>query len=64
MEVSETRYIELPQGGTFEVAMTGQFMKILRDHFHLEPIEHISDEYIRMYIFGAVKTALDKAESK
>ena len=64
MEASETRLISLPQGGTLEVSMTDQFKIAVRNHFSLEPDVCLDDDHIRMYIFGAVKTAIDKAEEE
>jgi len=64
MEGSETRNILLPNGGTLHVTMTDQFIVALRNHFKLAADERIEDDHIRMFIFGAVKGALDKAEAE
>lgn len=64
MEGSETRDIALPQGGTLRVTMSDQFITTLRSHFKLGADEQIHDDHVRMFIFGAVKGALDKAENE
>jgi len=54
--------IELPKGGALEVEMTPEFLNVVRDHFNLPKMNTVSDEHIRMYIWGAFKNAIDKAE--
>jgi hypothetical protein len=63
MDGSETRSIELPQGGTLEITMGDKFNLVLRKHFNLSSDAKIEDDHIRMFLFGAVKNALDKAET-
>lgn len=44
------------------VDVTEQFYDRVRQHFGLSEGSHVDDDHIRMFIYGAVKTALDKAE--
>jgi len=54
--------IALPTGGTLEVDMTDKFLDVVKNHFELASIKEIHDEHLRLYIWGAFKNALDKAE--
>lgn len=62
--MTETRHIKLPKGGTLELEIQPGFYDRVRRHFSMQPSDHVDDERIRMFIFGAVKGALDKAEGK
>jgi hypothetical protein len=54
--------ITLPRGGTLEVDVTPQFLEIVQKRFMLSNLSSVNDEHIRMYIWGAFKNAIDKAE--
>jgi len=54
--------IALPKGGILEVDVTPQFLEVVQKHFQLSNSSSINDEHIRMYIWGAFKNAIDKAE--
>jgi len=56
--------IQLPKGGTLEVDVTPQFLEVVRSHFGLSTSHLVDDDYIRMYIWGAFKNAIEKAELK
>lgn len=58
----DTRRIALPKGGTLEVEMTTAFVDALRKHYGLDDAEKLDDDHVRMYVWGAVNTATDKAE--
>lgn len=58
----EKKNITLPKGGTLEVDMTPEFLRAVRSHFNLPSMNTVSDDHIRMYIWGAFKNAIDKAE--
>lgn len=58
------RNIALPKGGTLEVDVTPQFLDVVRKHFQLSPKAIVSDEHIRMYVWGAFKNAIDKADKE
>lgn len=57
---SEIRKINLPKGEVLEVQTSEEFYVRVRKHFGLKINEHVNDDYIRMFIYGSVKTALDK----
>ena len=59
---TEIRIIELPSGQKLEFEFSPRFAEIVRKQFNLPDDESISDEYLKMYLWGAVKGALDKAE--
>jgi hypothetical protein len=54
--------IKLPRGGMLEVDVTPQFLQIVCDHFGLKEKSDVEDDHLRMYIWGAFKNAVDKAE--
>lgn len=54
--------IALPKGGTLEVDITPQFLEVVRQHFELSATSFVNDNHIRMYIWGAFKNAVEKAE--
>lgn len=54
--------IALPKGGTLEVDVTPQFLDVVCSHFKLSSTNSVSDEHIRMYVWGAFKNAIEKAE--
>jgi hypothetical protein len=56
------RSIPLPRGGSLEVDLTEDFLEIVRKHFELKNNVDVSDDHVRMYIWGSFKNALDKAE--
>lgn len=55
--------IQLPGGGTLEVDVTPEFLSIVRKHFNLPAMNTVADDHIRMYIWGAFKNAIDKADA-
>ena len=58
----ETRYIKLPKGETLELGIYPGFLDKVRKHFGLADTEPVDDEYLRMFVYGATKGAVDKAE--
>jgi hypothetical protein len=60
----EKKNILLPKGETLEVEFSHEFSEIIKEHFCLSSKEEISDDHVRMYIWGAFKNALDKAEKE
>jgi hypothetical protein len=64
MNIVESRDIELPTGATLNVAMTQEFIDRARLHFGLSSEEKLDDDHVRMYVWGAVNTAVDRAESE
>lgn len=62
--MSETRHIKLPQGGDLVLKVQPGFYDKVRQHFGMFPGEPVDDASIRMFLFGAVKGAIDKAEMR
>jgi len=56
--------IVLPKGGILEVDVTPTFLNVVQKHFELSTLEQVEDDHIRMYIWGAFKNAIDKAENE
>ena len=54
--------IDLPKGGSLYVKTTPDFMKKIKEHYSLDDNQEITHQHIRMYIYGAFKSAVDKAE--
>lgn len=59
---TEVRTIVLPKGGTLELDVRPGFYDRVRAHFRLQPEAGITDDHLRMFVFGAFKGAVDKAE--
>jgi hypothetical protein len=64
MEMSDMtkKNIQLPKGGVLEVDVTPKFLDAIRSHFNIPTSQPVADDYIRMYIWGAFKNAVDKAD--
>lgn len=62
LAIVETRNIVVQDGQTLEVQMTQQFITKLRQHFGLLSTQPLEDDHVRMYVWGAVNTAVSKAE--
>lgn len=60
---SEIREISLPKGGTLQITMSPEFLNKVRSHFSIPTGVDVSDEHIRMFVYGSCKTAIDKAEN-
>jgi len=58
------RIINLPKGGELELQIHEGFYDKVRQHYGKMSHEDVTDDDIRMFIFGATKTAIDKIESK
>jgi len=58
----EIRFIKLPKGETLEIQMSPEFLDKLRLHYGLASDQHVDDDHVRMFVCGAVNTAVDKAE--
>lgn len=61
---SETRLIKLPKGGTLELEIKPGFYDRVRLHFNLATDAPVDDDHLRMFVFGALKGAVDKAEEE
>tara|TARA_Y100000593_G_C4188324_1_gene275551 strand:- start:421 stop:612 length:192 start_codon:yes stop_codon:yes gene_type:complete len=58
----EKRIIQLPRGGNLEVDLTPSFLNLIVDHFDLENVSQVSDDHIRMFIYGSTRSAFEKAD--
>jgi hypothetical protein len=58
----ETRIIHLPKGGDLEVQLTSRFLDAVATAFEIPSPAEVTDDHIRMYVYGAFKNALDKAQ--
>jgi|TARA_Y100000310_G_scaffold203479_1_gene203716 hypothetical protein len=56
----EKRTIRLPKGGDLEVFTTPKFLDAIRKHFNLDVDETVTDDHIRLFVYGSTKSALDK----
>lgn len=61
-EFTEKKNILLPKGGVLEVDVTQKFLDVVRAHFGVPADQTVSDDHVRMYVWGAFKNAIDKAE--
>lgn len=59
---AEKKSIPLPKGGTLEVEVTEKFLEVVRAHFGVPTYQDVTDDQVRMYVWGAFKNAIDKAE--
>jgi hypothetical protein len=60
-QLTETRYVELSQGGTLEVQLTQRLLDVIKTQFGITD-DRVTDDHIRMFMWGSIKNALDKAE--
>jgi hypothetical protein len=60
--IAEVRKITLPQGGELEVQMTPEFVAVLKQHYGLFGDQPLDDDHVRMYVWGSLNSAVDKAE--
>jgi hypothetical protein len=58
----EVRKISLPKGCELEISMTDEFVSRVRKHFGLLDNDSPTDMQLRMYVHGAMNSAIDKAE--
>jgi len=63
-QFSITRQISLPNGGVMEISLTEEFLDRVRYQFSLTPKSYVEDDYIRMFIYGAVNSSINKAEEE
>jgi hypothetical protein len=56
--------IALPKGEVLQVDMSDRFFDVVKEHFALSSIDEVNDDHIRMYVWGALKNAIDKAEKE
>jgi hypothetical protein len=64
LTTTETRTIVLPKGGALELTLSPKFYDRVRLHFGLASDAYVDDDHLRMFVFGALKGAVDKAEEE
>ena len=60
----ETRHITLPKGGVLEIQMTQELLDRIKYQFGVDSTRSITDDHVRMFIWGTVNNAVDKAEQE
>jgi len=63
-EFVDKRSIELPNGQMLEIEMTQAFITRLVEQFKLAFASELTDDMIRLYVWGSLKNATDKAEKE
>jgi hypothetical protein len=58
----EQRSIRLPNGKILEVEFKSGFLDKIRESFDLKFDEKVTDEHIRMFFYGSLKSAVDKKD--
>jgi hypothetical protein len=56
--------IRLPSGATLEVDVMPGFLEAVASRFSLAGPSSVSDDHIRLYLCGALKNAIDRAENE
>tara|TARA_R110001599_G_scaffold21341_4_gene80081 strand:+ start:1864 stop:2067 length:204 start_codon:yes stop_codon:yes gene_type:complete len=60
----EKRNIELPNGSMLEVEATERFYEAIRFEYSLDKNATISDDHIRMFVYGTMNNAVAEAEKE
>ncbi len=60
----EKRNIELPNGSTLEVEATERFYEAIRFEYNLDKNISITDDHIRLFVYGTMSNAVDAAEKE
>jgi hypothetical protein len=55
------KHIHLPKGGTLEVDVTPKFLEVVKEQFSLTTVEDVTDDHVRMFIWGSFKNAIEKS---
>jgi len=61
IELNEKMTITLPKGGELEIEMSLEFRSIVCNKMGVTH-EKLTEDHIRMFVWGALKSAVDKAE--
>ena len=59
----EKKIIHLPKGGNLELELTPEFLEAVAESFEISASSEVTDDHIRMFVYGAFKNALDKAQN-
>ena len=60
----DKRIITMPDGQTLELEYTEEFYDKIRQQFGLGASEVPTDSHVKTFIWGACKTAVDRAEQE
>jgi hypothetical protein len=60
----EVRKILLPQGGELEIEIHPGFYEQVRRRFMLLDDQEVTDDHVRMFVWGATRSALDSVEEQ
>jgi hypothetical protein len=60
----ETRSIVTPKGEELTVQMSPAFVSLLKKHFGLNEVDELNDDHVRMFLWGALNSAIEKEERK
>ena len=58
------RAIPLPNGETLHVTFKDEFLDVIREAFELSPIDEVTDDDVRNYIYRSFENAVDGAITK
>lgn len=64
MEFVEARVIELPNGNNLEIEMSEEFIHRMMKQFDLTFAHQLTDDMIRLYVWGSLNAAVMKAEGE
>lgn len=56
--------VQLPNGSVLHVDASQRFDDAVRSKLGMRLDEFITNDHVRMFIYGSVKSAIDKAESE
>lgn len=62
--IVEVRKFKISDDQVLEIEMTQLFIDRVRQHFGLFGDQPLEDDQVRMYVLGAVNTAVTKAEAE
>ena len=62
MQVIEVRKIHVKDDYVLEVELTQEFIDRLRKHYDLTSEQPLEDRHVKLYVLGAVESAVNKAE--
>ena len=60
----EIRNIKLPNGGILEVEASERFYDAIRFEYKLDKSEEVTDDHIRLFVYGTMNNAVTKAEKE
>jgi len=60
----EKRNVTLPNGGILEIEATDRFYEAIRFEYKLDESTTITDDHIRLFVYGTMNNAVEKAEKE